>query len=35
VEWEFLSLMIPDWSFVAFVGFGLLSAYIVFSRKNA
>ncbi|PTN12946.1 disulfide bond formation protein B [Nitrosomonas aestuarii] len=35
VDWKFLSLMIPDWSFVAFVGLGLLSAYVVFSRKSA
>lgn len=34
VDWEFLSLMIPDWSFLAFVGLGLLSAYVLFARRS-
>jgi len=34
VDWEFLSLTIPDWSFVAFVGFGLLSLYVLFVRAS-
>ncbi|MCB1935887.1 MAG: disulfide bond formation protein B [Nitrosomonas sp.] len=32
VDWEFLSLTIPDWSFIAFVGFAVLSIYILFAR---
>lgn len=34
VDWEFLSLAIPDWSFVAFVGLGLLAIYTVFAKSN-
>ncbi len=34
VEWEFLSLTIPDWSFVAFVSLGLLAAYTFFAKKS-
>ncbi len=34
VDWEFLSLMIPDWSFIAFVGLGLLSLYVLFAARK-
>ncbi len=33
VDWEFLSLMIPDWSFIAFVVLGLASLYVLFARR--
>ncbi|MCP5245856.1 MAG: disulfide bond formation protein B [Burkholderiales bacterium] len=29
VDWEFLSLTIPDWSFLAFVCLGVLSVYVL------
>lgn len=34
VDWEFLSLTIPDWSFLAFAGLGLLSIYVLFARVS-
>ena len=34
VDWEFLTLMIPDWSFLAFAGMGLLALYALFVRKK-
>ncbi|MCB1984357.1 MAG: disulfide bond formation protein B [Burkholderiales bacterium] len=34
VDWEFLSLAIPDWSFVAFVCLGVLSAYVLLARRE-
>ncbi|SER15660.1 disulfide bond formation protein DsbB [Nitrosomonas sp. Nm51] len=34
VDWEFLSLTIPDWSFVAFAGMGLLACYVLFAGQN-
>ncbi|MBA2483474.1 MAG: disulfide bond formation protein B [Nitrosomonas sp.] len=34
VEWEFLSLAIPDWSFIAFVGLGLLATSAFIVKKN-
>jgi len=34
VDWEFLSLAIPDWSFIAFVGLGLISLYILFAARK-
>ena len=33
VDWEFLSLTIPDWSLLAFAGFGVLSICILLARK--
>lgn len=33
VEWEFLSLTIPDWSLVAFVTFAIFSLYAFFAKK--
>lgn len=33
IDWEFLSLAIPDWSLIAFVIFGALSFYILLARK--
>ena len=33
VEWEFLMLTIPDWSFVAFATLGLLAGYNLFSKR--
>jgi disulfide bond formation protein DsbB len=34
VEWEFLSLAIPDWSFIAFVSLGLLATSDFIVKKN-
>lgn len=34
VDWEFLSLTIPDWSLVAFVSLGLLAGYAVFAKNK-
>lgn len=34
VEWKFLSLTIPDWSFIAFVSLGLLAIYTFIAKKN-
>lgn len=34
VDWEFLSLAIPDWSFIAFISLGLLAVYAVFVKSN-
>ena len=33
VDWEYLTLTIPDWSFVAFAGLGLLSLYVLFAKE--
>lgn len=33
VEWEFLSLTIPDWSLVAFVTFAIFALYAFFVKK--
>jgi disulfide bond formation protein DsbB len=33
VDWEFLSLTIPDWSFIAFVSLGIVSVYVLFAKK--
>lgn len=33
VDWIFLSLTIPDWSLIAFIALGGLSAYITLARK--
>jgi protein dithiol:quinone oxidoreductase len=33
VDWEFLSLTIPDWSLLAFAGFGVSSICILLARK--
>jgi protein dithiol:quinone oxidoreductase len=34
VDWEFLSLAIPDWSFFAFVSLGLLAVYTLFAKSK-
>lgn len=34
IDWEFLSLTIPDWSFLAFIGLGLMSGYTLLTRNN-
>lgn len=34
VDWKFLSLTIPDWSFIAFVSLGLLATYTFIAQKN-
>ena len=34
VDWEFLSLTIPDWSLIAFVSLGLLAGYAVFAKNK-
>ncbi len=33
VDWTFLSLTIPDWSFAAFVGLGVLALYSLLIRR--
>lgn len=33
VDWTFLSLAIPDWSFVAFFGLGILALYPLMTKK--
>ncbi len=33
VDWTFLSLTIPDWSFAAFAGLGILALYPLFTRR--
>ena len=32
-DWEFLSLTIPDWSLIAFVGLGSSALYILLAKK--
>ncbi len=34
IDWTFLGLSIANWSFVAFVGFGLLLLGLLFSRGS-
>ncbi len=34
VDWEFLTLTIPDWSWVAFVTLGLLTGYTLFTKRR-
>ena len=34
VDWEFLSLAIPDWSLIAFVGIGIFSVYILLAKRE-
>lgn len=33
VDWEFLSLTIPDWSLIAFIGLGTVALYILLAKK--
>ncbi|UJP01523.1 MAG: disulfide bond formation protein B [Nitrosomonas sp.] len=33
IDWEFLTLTIPDWSLVAFAGLGTLALYALLARK--
>ena len=33
IDWKFLSLTIPDWSFIAFITLGLLAAYTLFAKR--
>jgi protein dithiol:quinone oxidoreductase len=35
VDWEFLSLAIPDWSFIAFVSLGLLAVFTIFAERKS
>jgi len=34
IDWEFLSLTIPDWSLIAFVILGITAIYILWARKS-
>lgn len=34
IDWEFLSLTIPDWSLIAFVTLGITAIYILWARKS-
>ncbi len=34
VDWEFLSLTIPDWSLVAFVTLGIIAIYILLAKNS-
>lgn len=34
VDWEFLSLTIPDWSLVAFVILGIIAIYILLAKNS-
>ncbi len=33
IDWKFLSLTIPDWSLIAFLGLGSLGAYILLRNR--
>lgn len=34
IEWKFLSLTIPDWSLIAFIGLGSLALYTLLIKNN-
>lgn len=34
IDWEFLSLTIPDWSLIAFVTLGITAIYILWAEKS-
>lgn len=33
IDWHFLSLTIPDWSLIAFIGLGLIAIYSLLAKK--
>jgi disulfide bond formation protein DsbB len=33
IDWQFLSLTIPDWSLIAFMGLGSLMLYVLLAKK--
>ena len=33
IDWKFLTLTIPDWSLIAFVGLGILALYALLAKK--